>query len=299
MFVILGASGKVGQTTARVLRQAGKQVRAVVRRTTNIEALSSYGCEIVIADIQDGDALAHAIQGASAVQVICPADTRSEDAAGRMQNSIELIVQAIEKGKPSNVLAISDYGAERPSGTGITALFHFFENRLKTLPVATTIVRSAEHMQNWANFIKIAFDAGVLLSLHHPLEKLFPTVSAFDVGTISAGLLLEPSPIHGKRRVVHVEGPERYSATDVARTLSELFERDVRAQALPRNEWSNVLSRAGIPAENISLITEVYDAHNAGLIDAEESAGEIRRGGTRLAVALKPYAAESNVPEHH
>lgn len=293
MFVILGASGKVGQTTAWVLRQAGKQVRAVVRRTTNAEALTAYGCEIVVADLRDVDTLTDAIQGASAVQVICPADTRSEGTADRMQNLINTIGQAIEKGKPSSVLAISDYGAERPSDTGITTLFHSFENRLKSLPVAMTILRSAEHMQNWASFVKIASDTGVLLSLHHPLEKSFPTVSAYDVGTISAELLLEPFPSRGRPRVVHVEGPKRYSAMDVAQVISKLLRRDVHAQALPRTEWNSVLSRAGIPAENIPLITEVYEAHNAGLIDAEVSAGEIRRGHTQLAVALKSYAAEN------
>lgn len=299
MFVILGATGKVGQTTARILRQAGKQVRAVVRRTTNTEALTAYGCEIVIADIQDADILTRAICGASAVQVICPADTRSPDTADRMKNSIEAIGQAIGAVRPGNVLAVSDYGAELPSGTGITSLFHSFENRLKTLPDPMTILRSAEHMENWANFIKIMFNTGFLLSLHDPLEKLFPTVSAFDVGTISAGVLLEPTPIQGKPRVVHVEGPKRYSVIDVAQTLSELLRRDIRAQVLPRVEWSEMLSRAGIPAKNIPLITEVYDAHNAGRIDAEESAGEIRRGRTQLSVALRSYAEKAMHKKHN
>jgi uncharacterized protein YbjT (DUF2867 family) len=39
MFVILGASGKVGRTTIKQLRSQGAPVRAVVRQSSNADAV--------------------------------------------------------------------------------------------------------------------------------------------------------------------------------------------------------------------------------------------------------------------
>jgi NAD(P)H dehydrogenase (quinone) len=72
MFAILGATGKVGGTTIAALRQAGAPVRAVVRDPSKAAPLVALGCEPAVADLQDAAALARAIRGASAVQVICP-----------------------------------------------------------------------------------------------------------------------------------------------------------------------------------------------------------------------------------
>lgn len=72
MYVILGAAGKVGQTTATALRQASLPVRAVVRDAVQGAALASIGCEVVFADLHDPVALDRALDGAQAVQVLVP-----------------------------------------------------------------------------------------------------------------------------------------------------------------------------------------------------------------------------------
>ena len=86
-------------------------------------------------------------------------------------------------------------------------------------------------------------------------------------------------------RVVHLEGPRRYTALDVAATLSELAGRDVVARELPRSEWLAALQRGGVGASYAELIAELFDAHNAGRIDAERGA-EVRHGTTELREAL-------------
>jgi NAD(P)H dehydrogenase (quinone) len=65
-----------------------------------------------------------------------------------------------------------------------------------------------------------ALKTGMLPSLHHPLGKRFASVSARDAGRLAAGLLLDHDCV-GQRtpRIVSVEGPQRISALDVARTL--------------------------------------------------------------------------------
>lgn len=286
MYVILGATGKIGRTTIAALRKAGAPVRAVLRDKAQAPAFVDIGCEIAIADVHDRQALAAAMTGASAVQVICPVDIRAEHAHSSMQQLIDSLGEALTAANPEVVLAISDYGAEQSLGTGVTLIFYALEARLRKLDSRLIFLRSAEHMENWARLTKVAAESGRLPSFYHPLTKLLPTVSAFDVGSIAAELLLENKDT--KLRIVHAEGPQRYTPNDIAAAIGLLAGRKVVAQPVPETEWQAVLMRAGLSEDYAGLLAELYVAHNAGRIDAESGVGEIRRGKTELVDALRP-----------
>lgn len=294
MFVILGATGKVGLATIRELRGLGAPVRAVVRDPSRAGELGALGCEIAMADLRDAAALKAAVDGARAVQVICPTRAigesgRKGDAALEMRAIIDAIVVALASARPAATLAISDYGAELSAGTGITLTFHYLETRLRTIDTSLTLLRSAEHMENWAALVETALKRGALPSLHQPVTKLFPTVSARDVGFVAADLLATPG-IQETPRIVHVEGPRRYSAMDVARMLSDIVEREILAREVPRSAWISALVGGGLSASYAELVAEMFDAHNAGLIEAEHGAGEVRQGTTELSDVLASLA---------
>ena len=281
MFVILGATGKAGRTTIKQLRSQGAPVRAVVRKSSNAADLSALGCEIAEADLNEAAAIKIAIRGADAVQVICPVQAQAEDAAGAMGKTIDAIASALTEIRPAKVLAISDYGAHASDGAGIPMIFHYLEEQFRRLPSTVTFLRSAEHMQNWARVIKVASETGVLPSLHHPVSKRFPTVSAQDVGSIAAQLLTDGVTVSAPR-VVHVEGPRRYDANEAAATLGNILGREVVARELPQSDWIPILTRAGAGPSYAKLVFDLYVAHNAGRIDVEPGATDIRFCTTEL-----------------
>ncbi|TXI00345.1 MAG: NmrA family transcriptional regulator [Rhizobium sp.] len=280
MYAILGASGKAGRTTVAALRKAGAPVRAVLRDPSKAEEFARLGCQIAIADINDPLALTDALKGASTVQVICPVDIRAPQARSSMMQSIESLSAALAAVEPQTVLAISDYGAQHSSGTGITTIFHALETRLRTLNSNLILLRSAEHMENWARLAKAAAANGQLPSFYRPLTKLLPTVSAIDVGRIASELLMDGQDI--PERVVHVEGPRRDTPNEVAMAIGSLSGRDVIALPLPETGWTPALLRAGLSEEYAALLVELYVAHNSGRIDIESGVGEIRRGTSEL-----------------
>jgi len=285
MYAILGASGKAGRATIEKLRSQGASVRAVVRQSSNTADLEALGCQIAFADLHDTDAISKAIDRATAVQVICPVNPRAKDAATDMENIVDAITGALIAARPERILAISDYGAQIDSGTGITMIFHYMETRLSTVPGTLIFLRSAEHMQNWARVFKPALDTGVLPSFHNPVSKIFPTISVPDLGAIAADLLLE-KPVETNPRVVHAEGPRRYSALDVAASLSEVSGRQIVAKAVPESDWIPVLTRGGANESYANQIRELFVAHNAGRIDVEPG-GEVRLGTTELREAVR------------
>jgi NAD(P)H dehydrogenase (quinone) len=153
--------------------------------------------------------------------------------------------------------------------------------QFRRLPSTVTFLRSAEHMQNWARVIKVASETGVLSSLHHPVGKRFPTVSAQDVGHIAAKLLTDRVTVSAPR-VVHVEGPRRYDANEVAATLGNILGREVVARELPQSDWIRILTQAGAGPSYARLVFDLYVAHNAGRIDVEPGATDTRFGTTEL-----------------
>lgn len=287
MIAIVGAAGKIGYSTCLKLREEGIPVRAILRDTTKAAQLSDIGCDVALADLKEPAALGRAIAHADAVQVILPPPLQAEDIAGEMHRSIESLAEALERARPNRVLAISDYGAHVGEGVGMPFMFHLFEERLRRLQMPKVLLRSAEHMEGWGLVIPAAIATGVLPSFHHPVERSFPTVSAPDVGRIAADLLLLPGT-GADEQIVHAEGPRRYSATDVAAALSQLLDRTVTAQALPRSQWQETFERV-LSASAAKLLVELYDAHNrGGVIEAQPSKGQIRRGTTELIDAIRP-----------
>ncbi|MGV2289881.1 NmrA family NAD(P)-binding protein [Trinickia sp. YCB016] len=279
MFVIFGASGKVGRTSAAALRQAGQPVRAVVRNAEQGEPLAGIGCEVVLGDLIDSDSVSRALDGAHSAQMLCPVVRGDAEPAEAMKRMVDTAAKALSAHPHLHVVALSDYGAELDADTGITMVFHHLEAQLKRVVPHLTLLRSAEHMQNFARVMPVALATGVLPSFHHPVERTFPMVSAHDVGVVAAQLLLERN-VADAARVVSIESAQRYSPNDIAHALSEASQRDVVARALPRDQWTPTLLRAGLNANHAQLITDLYDATNAGRIDIETGVGERRFGAT-------------------
>ena len=70
MILVVGATGLLGTRVCERLRAAGQSVRALVRRTSNsdkVNALRSFGCELVTGDLKDPPQIQAACQGISAL----------------------------------------------------------------------------------------------------------------------------------------------------------------------------------------------------------------------------------------
>ncbi|BAN26348.1 NmrA family NAD(P)-binding protein [Caballeronia insecticola] len=290
MYVIFGAAGKVGQTTAMELQRASQPVRAVVRDAAQGAALARIGCEVAVADLRDPPSLDRALDGAHAIQILVPLPQHDPHPADTMRATIDITARALAGHRDAHVVALSDYGAELADNIGITTLFHYFEAALRNVSTKLTLLRSAEHMQNWLRVLPLALSNGVLPSFHDPLDKRFPTISANDVGVVSARLLSDGFDARGTR-IVSVEGPARVSANDVAQAIATASGRAVTALATPRDQWALTLARAGLSAQHAQLIIDLFDAHNAGRIDVQADAGERAFGTTTLNHAIAAMVA--------
>jgi len=70
MYAITGITGKVGGELAHNLLAAGQRVRAIVRNASKGEEWAARGCEVALAKMEDGLALADAFTGATATFIM-------------------------------------------------------------------------------------------------------------------------------------------------------------------------------------------------------------------------------------
>jgi uncharacterized protein YbjT (DUF2867 family) len=75
-----------------------------------------------------------------------------------------------------------------------------------------------------------------------PPELVLPMVAPHDIGQVAARLMLEPTTRVGTH---HVEGPERYSARDVAAAFAKALGRSVEAVETPPERWEQTFASLG------------------------------------------------------
>src|SRR5208337_5372840 len=130
LYVVFGATGKIGRATVEMLCRQGEQVRAVFHDVSQSERFKQLGCEIAHADLRDLNTITAATRGADAVQIICPPSATAIQPLQDMADIADVLSQALIVTRPKLVVAISDYGAHLAFGTGVTMGFHTLESRL-------------------------------------------------------------------------------------------------------------------------------------------------------------------------
>jgi NAD(P)H dehydrogenase (quinone) len=286
MYVVLGATGKVGGAAVRELRRRGLPVRAVVRDAAKAGGLAAAGCDVAVADYHDAAAVREALAGASRVHVILPMNGTAQDGLADADRIIAAIGGALDHMRPEHVVAISDYGAHNSTKIGLTQIWHRLEERLRSSPFASTVLRSAEHMEGWTGALRLAAKGEAVPLIHQPLTKSIPTVSAPDVGLIAADILVGAPGDSAGTRVVHVEGPRRYTIAEMVETIADVVGHPVEVRELPRECWVAAYLSRGLSESYARLVAEMVGENNAGRLDVEPGEAEVRRGTTTFAAVL-------------
>ena len=280
MFTVTAITGKVGGQVARDLLAKGLKVRAVVRTPAKGEEWAALGCEIAVANIDDAAALTEAFRGAEGVFLMTPPNYDPEIGFPDTHQNAAAIREAIEKGQPKKVVFLSTVGAQATelnllNNSGIT------EAMLRTVSVPVAFLRAAWFMENAAWDIESA-KTGVVHSFLQPLDHRIPMVATEDIAQTAAGLLSETWK---GVRVVELEGPERYSANDVAAALAEVLGNPVRNEIVPRASWEELFRSQGMknPIPRIRMV----DGFNEGWIDFESGPEGTKKGATTLTSALR------------
>jgi len=285
MVVVTGITGKVGSRVARGLLAQGKRVRAVVRSQAKGEEWAALGCDVFVASIDDAEAMTEAFCGVDGVFLMTPPNYDPEPGFPDTQRNAAALRAAIEASRPAKIVFLSTVGAQVTemnllNNSGMT------EAMLRTVPVPVAFLRAAWFMENAAWDIESA-KSGVVHSFLQPLDHRIPMVATDDIAQTAVELLGQS---WNDVRIVELEGPERYSANDVAAALANALCTPVRNEIVPRSTWEELFRSQGMkdPLPRIRMV----DGFNEGWIDFESGQHGSRKAGTTLEAALQALISE-------
>jgi uncharacterized protein YbjT (DUF2867 family) len=197
-----------------------------------------------------------------------------------------MLKKALTQARPERVAALSSVGGQREAGLGLITQVHILEEALADLPIPTAFMRPAWFIENSVWDIAPARETGAMPSFLQPLDRAYPMVATADIGRVIADTLTQSWQ---GRRVIEIEGPQRYTQHEIAALLGGVLGRRVEARAVPRDQWEALFQAQGTvwPAPRIEMI----DGFNSGWIDFEGGANERVIGATAFERVLAELAA--------
>ena len=289
MYAVMGITGQVGGAVARTLLGGGHAVRGIVRDPGKAAAWVDRGVTLAVADQADAAALTTALAGAEGAFVMLPPNFAPQPGFAEARGLIQVLRSALVDAAVPRVVCLSSIGAQHDHGLGIITPLHLMEQALAVLPMPAAFLRAGWFMENAAWDVQPAFDSGRLMSHLQPLGRAVPMVATDDVGRVAAETLARP---WSGRRVIELEGPQRYAPLDVAAALSAIVRRPVRAVAVDRAAWEEAFGSEGTPAASAALRAEMLDGFNSGHIEFAGGPGtEHVRGRVTLDGAVSRLAA--------
>ncbi len=290
MFFIAGTTGHVGGTAARKLLQGGKQVRTLARDPQKAQALAQAGAEVRQGDWNDTAALASALEGVEAAFLMMPPAPPSPDFR-EAKAVLQSYKQALRQAPPPRLVLLSSIGSEQRSGVGLITSTSLMEQELGDLPFPTAFIRAGSFYENYLATLGPAAQYGTLPSFYQPLDRPVSMIATADIGELAAELLT--SPWNGKRII---ELGSDQTPNGVAAAMSEVLDRPVQPQAVPRDQWTATLQQFGFPPTVIPLYSEMIDAANSGWLHFGVPGTEHRPGKTSAAEVFRQ--AQANQPQN-
>jgi uncharacterized protein YbjT (DUF2867 family) len=275
MHLILGGTGHVGSALAERLLERGEAVTIVSRDPQKAERWKARGAHAAVADVHDVRALRGVLEPGARLFLLNPPADPSTDTAAEETRSLRAILTAVEGSGLAKIVALSTYGAQPGTNLGDLGVLHEMEVALARSPTPVTIIRGGYYMSNWDHALETARVEGKLHTFF-PTDFLLPMVAPRDIGRIAADLMLEPVTVTGLH---HVEGPARYSSSDVARAFGAALGRTVDPVEIPRTEWLSAMAAIGFSAAAARSFAGMTDATLRTPSPAVET---VRRGPTTL-----------------
>jgi uncharacterized protein YbjT (DUF2867 family) len=294
MHVVLGATGNTGSVAARTLLERGEKVRAVGRDAHKLAPLGQLGAEVVTAEALDVAAMAKAFAGATAAYVLLPPRAKDPDLLGSGDKMSTAITEAIRSSGISHVVLLSSIGAQHPNKTGPIQALHAFEEKLKQVPNLNVLfLRPGPVMENFLLLIPLVQSMGFLAGgIDSDLQM--PIIATRDIGVAAADALkkldfsgISTRELHGQRDISQNEAATAIGAAIGKPKLSY--------KHFPAFLIEQGMKQMGIPGKTASLMSEMNEAANDGLLKPLEPRSE----KSTTATTIEVWAQEVFLPAYN
>ncbi len=286
MYAVAGVTGHTGSLVARNLLNRGEPVRAIVRSREHIYKWKDRGAEVVVADLNDEQALAFVLEGVKGAYLLTPQSVYDSNPLDKWARQNQSIVSAAQKAQLKNVVFLSSIGAHQDKHTGLMQALHDAEQKFHSAGLPVTILRSAFFYENWIHALDSVHEKGLLPTFFKSSQSI-PMVSVVDVAHTAVDLLLNPAET---RRVVELSGPRDYSAKDILKMLEQVLQKRLSLLPFTEGGWEAIWGGEELSDEMYKLLNETYEGFNKKKITFSGENVETRLGTVTLDEMLEKWA---------
>ena len=286
VYVIMGATGQIGQVLAQELLQRGHAVRALGRDPGKLAALKAKGADPQLAAFDDAKALAATFTGVQGVFVMMPPGY-AEDDFGAFQDRVgEAIVSAVTQAQTTHIVSLSSIGAQHRDGTGPIKGLHRQEQRLNWIAGLNVLhLRPGYFMENQLWSLAAIKQHGVNSS---PMRGDLPIemIATRDIAA-KAAELLDGLSFRGQS-MVELAGPRAITLDDATAILGKAIGRpDLKYVQFSYDDAKQAMIGMGMKPSIVSLMIEMQQGFNEGHVAFE---GTPVRGPTSFEAFARVFA---------
>jgi uncharacterized protein YbjT (DUF2867 family) len=286
MFVITGATGKVGGGIAQKLLAAGKPVLAIARSREKLAALEKAGAEIAVGDLKDSVFLAKNLVGAEAVFLMVPPDLATPDVQAHYDVYGSAAAKAVAESGVRYVVHLSSFGAHLPKGNGPIAGLHRQEERLNALSGVNVLhLRAGYFMENYYGSIGMIKGMGINGSPMLPDLK-FPQIATQDISA-HAALRMANKDFSG-HSVQELLGPRDISMKEATAALGKAIGKpELPYVQFPYEDALKAMVGMGISQSMAASFVEMNKGFNEGTLGKAN-----RNPSTTTPTTIEEFAKE-------
>lgn len=245
--LVTGATGNIGTPLVQQLRSAGADF--AVMRSQGI----ATGEGVRVASYEDVNALTRAFDGMDTVFLLLPL----------VENKLQLARNAAEAARRAGVRHIvrsSGAGADPDSPVALARLQGQVDAVLAETGIATTFLRPASFMQNYATFMAAQVKAGTVYAAHGDAAQ--SVVDTRDIAAAAAAVLLNPAPHAGKAYTL--TGGESLTTQAFLDQVGAALGRPVAYQPVSFDEAASAMAGMGMPPWLVTLLDSLNRVIAAG-----------------------------------
>ncbi len=249
MILVTGAAGKTGRAVLRALARRGVHARALVHRAEQTAAAREAGAgDVIVGDMRDPEVVTQAMMGVHTVYHICPNMHPEEEAMGRV---------VLNAAQAAGVEYFVYHSVLHPQTEKMPHHWHKLrvEEMILESGLPFTILQPTAYMQNLLGYWPAIVNEGVYRVPYAP-ETRISLVDLEDVAQVAAIVLTEA---RHQGAIYELCGPEALTQHEVAQVLAQVLGRDVRAEALPRDEWERNARQAGLSEYAVNTLKHMFE----------------------------------------
>jgi len=251
MILITGASGTVGKAVLQEVSRKQSKSRAMFRSKEEAAKVPS-GCQPVLADFSDKPSLRKALDGVTAVFLVC---APIPQLVALESNVLDVCMETgVHHVVLNSALGAGDFPKSFPSW------HRKVEDKLKSTGISFTILRPNGFLQNI-----VAYNAPSIRAQGAFYASMSDAqVSYLDVGDIAAAAAkaLHAGAHAGKTYELH--GPEAISNRELAKRISRIAGRTVNYVDIPESAQREAMLGLGMPEWQVTALLDLQQYYKLG-----------------------------------